>query len=266
MRPPLLAAVWVLGVAAIGGGAASTSASGRLASWYPNAADTVHWLRHPGRPASAPAWSRTPGQGSESGSLRGRVDVGRPAAAAERRPRVADLGSRQGPDDRDARPAVVYLESTAVAERSALRAVQPDRRRVRMDQRNETFVPGVLAVGVGTLVDFPNNDTTFHNVFSMSPAKRFDLGRYGRGKSKPVQFDTPGIVRVFCDIHSHMSASVLVFNHPFYATTAADGRYVIDSIPAGTYVVTAWHEGAVRDSRTVTIPAGGAANLDFLVR
>ena len=81
-----------------------------------------------------------------------------------------------------------------------------------MDQRNERFVPHVLAVMVGTVVDFPNSDLTYHNVFSLSRAKRFDLGRYAAGKSKSVRMDRPGVVRVFCDIHSHMNAFVLVFN------------------------------------------------------
>ena len=87
------------------------------------------------------------------------------------------------------------------------------------------------------------------------------------GRSKAVRFDQPGIVRVFCDIHSHMSAFVLVFGHPYFATTDADGRYRIDNIPAGTYTVVAWHEGQARDSRSVVIPAqGGIVEQDFEVR
>ena len=136
-----------------------------------------------------------------------------------------------------------------------------------MDQRNETFSPHVLSITTGTMVDFPNNDRTYHNVFSLSPTNRFDLGRYGNGKSQAKRFDRAGIVRVFCDIHSHMSAFILVFNHPYHTTTDADGRYRIDNIPSGTYTVTAWHEGAIRDMHTVTIPvAGGPVDLDLLVQ
>jgi hypothetical protein len=138
---------------------------------------------------------------------------------------------------------------------------------MRMDQRNETFVPHLLTVAAGTVVDFPNNDSTYHNVFSISKTKRFDLGRYARGHSKSVRFDTPGIVRVFCDIHSHMSAFVLVFNHPYFATTDADGRYRIGGVPPGSYNVVAWHEGQIRDTRSVVIPPqGGIVEQDFEVR
>jgi plastocyanin len=195
------------------------------------------------------------------GAIRGRVDVRRVAAPAERRPGVADLGSPGPRDIPDTRRAVVYLETAPAA---ALAARDPGR--ARMDQRNETFLPHVLAVDVGTRVDFPNNDRTYHNVFSLSSAKRFDLGRYPRGASESVRFDRPGIVRVFCDIHSHMSAFILVFSHPYYATTEADGRYRIDRIPPGTYTVSAWYEGATRETRTIAIPpAGGSVDLDFLV-
>ena len=193
------------------------------------------------------------------GSIRGRVDLRRVAVAPERRPGVADLGTPGPRDLPDTRRAVVYLES---APSRAFDDHEPVR--ARMDQRNETFYPHVLAVPVGSVVDFPNSDRTFHNVFSLSRAKRFDLGRYARGKSKAVVFDRPGVVRVFCDIHSHMSAFVVVFNHPYFATTETDGRYRIDNLPPGTYSVAAWYEGNTRESRTVTIPPqGGPVDLDF---
>ena len=99
-----------------------------------------------------------------------------------------------------------------------------------MDQRNETFVPHVLAVRTGTIVDFPNSDRIYHNVFSLSPTRRFDLGRYAVGRSKAVRFDRPGVVRVFCDIHSHMSAFILVFSHRYFAVTQPDGTF---QLPAG---------------------------------
>ena len=195
------------------------------------------------------------------GAIRGRVDIRRTVTPPERRPATAALGFPAARDVADTRRAVVYLETAPAAALSAR-----DTGRARMDQRNETFFPHVLAVDVGSVVDFPNSDSTYHNVFSLSKAKRFDLGRYARGKSKAVRFERPGVVRVFCDIHSHMSAFVLVFSHPFYAMTDGDGRYRIEGIPPGTYTVAAWYEGEARETRTVSIPAqGGPADLDFVI-
>lgn len=195
------------------------------------------------------------------GSLVGHVDVRRSAAPAERRPDVSALGAPEPRDVPDLRRAVVYLEGVPDGPRSI-----QTRGRPQIDQRNETFYPRVLSVTAGTRVDFPNSDSTFHNVFSLSRPKRFDLGRYPQGSSRSVVFDRPGIVRVFCDIHSHMSAFVLVFSHPYHTVADADGRYRIDDIPPGTYTVSAWHEGATHDTRTVTIGAGGGVvEVDFVV-
>ena len=134
-----------------------------------------------------------------------------------------------------------------------------------MDQRNETFVPHVLAIVAGTTVDFPNNDRTYHNVFSLSRARTFDLGRYAAGRSKSVRFDKPGIVRVFCEIHSHMSAYILVFSHRYFAVTDDEGRYRIDNVPAGTYTVVAWNGAMPTESKQITIDGTGEAALDFVL-
>jgi plastocyanin len=198
------------------------------------------------------------------GTIRGRVDVHRPIVATERRPLVAELSTPESAAARDAidrNRSVVYLES---APRGAFEQSEPGR--AVMDQRNETFVPHLLAITTGTVVDFPNSDRIYHNVFSLSKTKRFDLGRYPVGHSKQVRFDQPGIVRVFCDIHSHMNAFILVFSHPFFAVTDTDGRYHIDNVPPGSYNVIAWNEGVSTESRPASVPDGGVAELDFTVR
>jgi len=196
-----------------------------------------------------------------SGAIRGRVEIRRAATGIERRPGVADLGTPPGRLIPDLRRSVVYLDS---APRGAFEPTEGGR--AVMDQRNETFVPHVLAITVGTTVDFPNSDKFYHNVFSLSKSKPFDLGRYATGSSRPVRFDRPGIVRVFCDIHSHMNAFILVFSHPFYALTDADGRYRIDNVPPGTYGVIAWNEGSPSEPKPVSVPDGGLAELDFTLR
>jgi len=182
--------------------------------------------------------------------VRGRVELPRVQVTSERRPVSAELGEGSERDAGEWRRAVVYFETApkgAFEDREAGRA--------RMDQRNESFVPHLLAITVGTTVDFPNNDRTYHSVFSLSKGQRFDLGRYGVGHSKSVRFDHPGVVRVFCDIHSHMNAFILVFNHRFFNITDPDGSYEIDGVPPGTYTLVAWIEGAVRDTKSVTVGA-----------
>ena len=195
------------------------------------------------------------------GAIRGRVDLRRPVMPTDRRPGVAELGTAAARDLPDLLRSVVYLES---APRGAFES--SDGGRVVMDQRNETFVPHVLAIMIGTTVDFPNSDAFYHNVFSLSKASRFDLGRYAAGRSKGVRFDKAGIVRVFCEIHSHMNAYILVFSHPFFAMTSQDGRYRIENVPPGTYGVIAWNEGVASDPRPVNVPDGGVAELDFTLR
>jgi plastocyanin len=193
-----------------------------------------------------------------SGSVRGRVVVDAPAPAMVR-PAVADL-SMSHPDPADRRRAVVYFES---APRSAFEELRAGR--ARIDQRGEQFVPRLLAITVGTTVDFPNRDTTFHNVFSLSRTRPFDLGRFAPGRTGSVRFDRPGIVSVFCDIHSHMSAYILVFSHPFFAVTDEAGAYAIQNVPGGTYTVKVWSELGETAPRRVTVPDGGVAEADFHV-
>ena len=199
--------------------------------------------------------------GAAAGSIRGRVEVTREPPAPQARPSIGEL-SMPGPRDLpNRRRSVVYLEAAPQG------AFEEHEGRAVMDQRRETFVPYVLAVTVGTTVDFTNSDRTYHNVFSLSKPRRFDLGRYAAGQSKSVRFDRPGVVRVFCEIHSHMSAFILVFAHRFFATTDADGRYRIDNVPPGAYTIVAWNDGEARETRTVRVGEdGGVLEQDFVVR
>lgn len=209
---------------------------------------------------------RGPGPASEAavaqgapGVIRGRLHIRQPLRVPLPRP---DLNRPDGGPLRRAaepRPGVVYLETAprgAFEDREAARAV--------MDQRDETFVPHVLAVMAGAVVEFPNNDRTFHNVFSLSRAKRFDLGRYAAGRSKSVRFDRPGVVRVFCDIHAHMNAFILVFTHPFFQVTGPDGRFRLDRVPPGAYTLVGWHDGESRTAVPVTLPPGGTVEVDLV--
>jgi plastocyanin len=204
---------------------------------------------------------RAHGTAGAEGVIRGVVDLLRTQVTTEARASSAAMGM---PPRRPAelRPAVVYLDT---APRGAFEL--DEAARASIDQRDQTFVPHVLAITVGTTVDFPNSDLVFHNVFSLSRARPFDLGRYSRGHSKSVRFDSPGVVQVFCDIHSHMSAYILVFAHRYFAVTDAAGRYSIGHLPPGSYTVAVWHEGDVRETRVVTVPgSGGAVEAAFAIR
>ena len=207
------------------------------------------------RVSAASARSFSP---AANGTIRGRVELRHPPAEPGSRISIADVGmsAAHGPTDRR---SVVYLDP---APRAAFD--ERDEARARMDQRNETFVPHVLAIVAGTTVDFPNSDQIYHNVFSLSKTKSFDLGRYAVGRSKAVRFDRPGIVRVFCDIHSHMSAFILVFAHRYFSVADEEGRYRLENVPPGTYTVVAWNESSPLESRRVIIPeSGGEAELNF---
>ncbi len=192
-----------------------------------------------------------------TGTLRGRFAL--PAATGHDH-RPALIEPRVAPRPRQTRVGVVYLE---VAPSEAFE--QPVAARQRMDQRNETFVPHVLAIRTGTTVDFPNSDRIYHNVFSLSPTRKFDLGRYAVGRSKAVRFDRPGVVRVFCDIHSHMSAFILVFSHRYFAVTQPDGTFQLPPVPTGTYMLAGWYEGEVRANRQVVVRSGETTVADLPV-
>jgi len=134
----------------------------------------------------------------------------------------------------------------------------------RIAQHGAMFTPHVLPVMVGTTVEWPNDDAIFHNVFSVSDAKNFDLGLYkGNPPAKRVTFDKPGRVDVFCSIHSEMHCIVLVLENPYFATTDGDGNYKILNVPAGKYKLKAWHERLPADEKEITVPETGDVRVDF---
>ncbi len=133
-------------------------------------------------------------------------------------------------------------------------------------QKGAVFNPHVLPIVVGTTVEWPNNDDIFHNVFSMSEARQFDLGLYKHGEpGKRVTFDKPGRVDVFCSIHANMHCIILVLENPYFAATGDSGHYTITNVPPGTYKLTAWHERLPKQSREITVPRDGQVKTDFVL-
>ncbi len=134
---------------------------------------------------------------------------------------------------------------------------------VIIDQKNEQFIPHILAIQTGTEVRFLNSDSIYHNVFSLSPAKTFDLGKYPRGTYRSVVFDKPGIVKVYCDIHTHMSAYVIVLKTPFFDTTDEQGNFEIKNLPPGRYALKLWSGNWPIKSQNVTIKSGETVYLQL---
>ena len=154
-------------------------------------------------------------------------------------------------------------------------SVDTSQARYLMDQRQLTFIPHILPVLVGAEVDFPNNDKVAHNVFSLSRAKKFNLGSYKSGESKTVVFDQPGVVDLRCDVHQEMNAYILVLKNPYFAVTDKQGRFTIpdqsslevagikgvEPLPPGNYVVKTWHEKLKTARQKVEIPANGEVSI-----
>lgn len=160
---------------------------------------------------------------------------------------------------RDCAGALVYIEK--VPNRTFAPAAE-----AVMDQLKLAFVPHVLPVLVGTKVAFPNSDEVRHNVFSPSPAKRFNLGTYPRGVTKDVVFDAAGVVELLCNVHADMSAYIVVSETPYAVVVGADGSYVLKGVPPGTYGVRAWREELKEQRQDVTVVEGQTVVLNFELR
>jgi plastocyanin len=117
--------------------------------------------------------------------------------------------------------------------------------RPQLIQRNKTFEPHLLVVPVGSVVDFPNHDPFFHNVFSLFEGKRFDLGLYEAGSTRKVRFDKPGVSYIFCDIHPEMSAVIIALPTPYFGISDARGQVALPNVPAGRYALHVWYEAAL---------------------
>ena len=194
--------------------------------------------------------------GAKDASVEGQVELpkGHNAPVVTRRYEVVTTG---GVVSTDPPLAVVYLEGAPFHTGPAATR--------QVAQKNLAFVPTLLPIQVGTRVEFPNQDDTYHNIFSYSPAKRFDLGRYRRDeKPVPAQvFDKAGLVTLRCDIHEHMRGLVLVLNTPYFTITDPQGRFRLHGLPAGNYTLKAWVDSQTTREHPVTLQDGAIAHVDF---
>ena len=141
---------------------------------------------------------------------------------------------------------VVWLEA-------AHATPSPSAATIVLDQRNLSFYPHVLAVRVGTTVDFPNNDRVFHNVFSFRDGKRFDLGMYPIGTLRRVTFDKPGLSRLFCNIHPNMAAYVIAVDTPYFSVADGQGAFTIPAVPPASYTYHTWRPGGTISTGTFSV-------------
>ena len=154
------------------------------------------------------------------------------------------------------RDFVVYIDGV-----TAPKLAQPQIKTIT--QKGVTFIPRVMPVMVGTIVEWPNQDEIFHNVFSISEAKQFDLDLYKSPEIKRVPFEKPGRVDVFCSIHTTMSCVILVLENPWFAVSDARGHYSITNVPPGTYKLKAWHERLPIVTKDVVVTGDGEVKTDF---
>lgn len=161
---------------------------------------------------------------------------------------------------RNAGGVVVYLEKEGLS-------VQPPAKPIVLDQQELIFMPHVLPIVVGTTVEFPNNDKVRHNVFApRKSAKRFNLGTYPPGSTRTEIFETPGIVPLLCNVHSEMSAYIIVLETPYFATTESSGAFSIKDVAPGEYTLKTWHERAKEVEQQLTVSSDGVSDLSIQMR
>ena len=218
------------------------------------------------RAPAAPAQPRV-----ATGRIEGTVEIS--MALTARRPQFrpySDPGAGGIPapaprEQSEVRNVVIYLAGDAATLAGTPQQIEAHQH-ASIAQRDERFMPHVVAIARGGTVDFPNNDDVFHNVYSLSKAagpKGFDLGRYPKGESRGHTFLRAGTANVFCHIHTDMSAFVLVLDNPFFAMPDENRRFVIDNVPEGEYTIVGWHERITPIVKKIRVVAGQTAVVDY---
>lgn len=164
--------------------------------------------------------------------------------------------------------AVIWLQTPdRTSEPSRPTNVSQPKNTFTVVQHNKRFSPHMLAIPVGSVVEFPNHDPFFHNVFSMFEGKRFDLGLYEAGTTHSVTFDRPGVSFIFCNIHPEMSAVIIVLDTPYHAISNDAGEYTIRNVPPGRYLLSVWHErcpGSLKNYPREVIISAGDSTLETI--
>ncbi|MEO0794770.1 MAG: hypothetical protein AAFX93_06395 [Verrucomicrobiota bacterium] len=187
----------------------------------------------------------------EAATITGQVDTSE-LPSQKRSSSRYNRGATEQPSPPPSPRAVVYLEGEFAPE---IWDAAP--KNGQLIQKGLQFKVSVLPITKGTMVVFPNEDNTFHNVFSYSPEKTFDLGRYRKGEDPGTQvFDKPGEIEVFCEIHRHMRSTILVLDSPIFTTADESGNFTLNDIPAGDYELVVWYAPGKTSRQPINVPAG----------
>jgi plastocyanin len=203
----------------------------------------------------------------QTGSVNGKIEIPKmntmePSQHAARHPSYGTMNMtpQKTSATNEYANIVIYLEGQNLKREPQFAASHN-----HIDQQNAEFLPHVLPVLRGTVVDFINRDNVYHNVFSLSPPKKFNIGRRPTGQAVPVVMDKPGVVEIFCDIHANMAAFILVLDNDFFTQPNRKGNYSIDRIPSGTYTLKVWHERLSSQEQTITITPNNTTTVNFVM-
>lgn len=203
----------------------------------------------------------------KGGTIKGRVETPPMVASRQRPSRYGSYGSSESSGHETKAQAEPEASNVVVClEGVGLDKIPIETRSAVLVQRDAKFIPHVLPIVKGTTVRIVNRDNTYHNVFSLSATKKFNIGRRPTGEEVPVTFDKTGPVQVFCDIHSHMSAFILVLDNPVFVQPKADGTFQLDDVPPGKYSIQAWHERLSSPKQSVTVIAGETTTINFAMQ
>jgi plastocyanin len=185
-----------------------------------------------------------------------------PDVSIYQRGTAVELGkdASEAPLDYERSRVVIYLEGPGPASTDAANPGP-----FKMEQINRRFSPDLLVVQAGSTVSFPNMDPVFHNIFSLSKPRSFDLGSYDKGDSRQVAFPKPGIVEVYCHLHPNMASTIVVAPNRWYARADRTGQFRIPDVPPGKYTIVAWHKAAGFFRKSILVEAGRDSVVDFLI-
>jgi len=185
-----------------------------------------------------------------------------PSVSIYQRGTSVELGkdAEEDPLDFERSRVVIYLEGPGPAGIDSASSTT-----FKIQQLNRRFTPDLLVVPVGSTVSFPNMDPIFHNIFSLSKPKTFDLGSYDKGQTREVAFPKPGIVEVYCRLHPNMAATIIVTPNRWYARSDRSGQFQVQNVPPGKYTIVAWHKSAGFFRKSIVVESGHDSVADFFI-